>query len=59
MRKAELEMKTVVVIIAAIVFLLLIVGYLLVVEGGPMSLINNLLGFLNTTTDYVQATSNI
>ena len=57
MKKAELEMRTVVIIILVLATLLVLIYYAFGASGGPLSLINSLLGFLNSTADYAQAAS--
>lgn len=52
-------MKTIVVLIIAIFALGIILFYVFSAQGGPFELIQNLLGFMNTTTEYVESTGNI
>lgn len=57
--KAELEMRTIVVIIIAVFVLSLMLVYVFSTEGGPKSLIDNILDFMNSATDYVETTGKI
>jgi len=58
-RKSELEMKMVIVIIIAIFTLAILLIYIFTTPGGPKDLIDKVLAFLDSTTNYVTATSNI
>lgn len=57
MKKAELEMSTVITIIIAIFTLAVILGYFLLSEGGPKNLIDNLLSFLSGSVDYAESST--
>jgi len=52
-------MKMVIVIIIAIFTLAILLIYIFTTPGGPKDLIDKVLAFLDSTTNYVTATSNI
>jgi len=57
LRKAELEISKVVVIIIALVVLTILLIFIFSAEGGPKNLIDNIIGFLGQTSDYVAESS--
>lgn len=54
-----MDIKIVVGLIIGIFALALLLYYMFSASGGPLDMIMNLLGFMNTTSDYVAATGNI
>ena len=59
MNRKALELKYVIMIIIALFTLTLILVFVFTTEGGPASIIENLIAFLNRTTEDVIATGNI
>ncbi len=53
MKKAELTFETIVGIIIAVLILLALLFFALKSEGGPKSMIDSILGFMNTTSSAV------